>query len=196
MHPFTKQELRKLYRERRISLTAERFRSLNEQLLQQVEALEVNPRWTVHLFLPIAGNQEPDTYAIADWLRQQYPDIQLALPKTERGSDGMRHVIWDAATTLTLNHWGIPEPDAGIAIQPWEIDAVLVPLLAFDTHGNRIGYGKGFYDRFLSECRPTATKIGVSLFEAVDTISDVSPHDVALDACITPTRIWSFNTAP
>ena len=196
MHPSTKQELRKIYREKRIGLTAEEFRSLNDQLMLQVKTLEVNPHSTVHLFLPIAGNQEPDTYAIADWLRQQYPGIRLVLPKTERGSDGMRHIIWDTATTLTPNHWGIPEPDAGIVIQPWEIDAVLVPLLAFDTHGNRIGYGKGFYDRFLSECRPTATKIGVSLFEAVDTISDVSPHDVAMDLCVTPTRIWSFNTAP
>lgn len=156
----------------------------------------MQPRWTVHLFLPIAGNQEPNTYAIAEWLRKQYPDIRLVLPKTERGSNRMNHVVWDAKTTLEPNDWGIPEPVAGTTVLPQDIDAVFLPLLIFDEQGNRIGYGKGFYDRFLTECRPATRKIGISLFEAVKVITDVSAHDVAMDLCVTPTRIWSFNTTP
>jgi len=196
MHPSTKPELRKIYREKRIGLSDEQFRQLNDQLMMQVEALEMQPRWTVHLFLPIAGNQEPNTYAIAEWLRKQYPDIRLVLPKTERGSNRMNHVVWDAKTTLEPNDWGIPEPVAGTTVLPQDIDAVFLPLLIFDEQGNRIGYGKGFYDRFLTECRPATRKIGISLFEAVKVITDVSAHDVAMDLCVTPTRIWSFNTTP
>lgn len=158
--------------------------------------LDVGTYSTIHLFLPIEGNHEPDTYAVADWLKREYPHIRLVLSKTEPTTYGMRHFIWDPDTILTPNHWGIPEPENGVAILPQKIDAVFVPLLAFDTHGNRVGYGKGFYDRFLSECRPTVMKIGLSLFEAETIISDTNAHDIPLDVCVTPTQTWHFNTTP
>ena len=192
MHSLTKHELRKIYREKRMNLPVELFQSLNNQLMAQVKTLDIGTFSTLHLFLPIKGNHEPDTYAIAEWLKLEYPQLQLILSKTEHGTYDMRHFIWNAATILKLNRWGIPEPVGGIAITPQEIDAIFVPLLAFDTRGNRVGYGKGFYDRFLSECRPTAVKIGLSLFEAERLISDTDTYDVALDACITPTQIWNF----
>ena len=69
---------------------------------------------------------------------------------------------------------------------------VLVPLLGFDERGHRVGYGKGFYDRFLAECNPKIQKIGLSLFEPVAQIDDTSDFDIPLDACITPNRIWYF----
>ncbi len=175
-----------------MGLSPGKFQQLNDRLMVQMEALEVQPDWSVHLFLPIAGNKEPDTYAIAARLRERYPGLRLVLPKTERGNHRMSHLVWDAGTTLVPNHWGIPEPARGTTVLPQEIDAVFLPLLVFDRRGNRIGYGKGFYDRFLAECRPTTLKIGLSLFEAVEAISDVSPHDVAMDRCVTPTRIWEF----
>jgi 5-formyltetrahydrofolate cyclo-ligase len=54
---------------------------------------------------------------------------------------------------------------------------VFVPLLAFDKKGNRVGYGKGFYDAFLSKCKPETIKIGLSFFEAEETIDDVFEND-------------------
>lgn len=196
MKPSNKHLLRKRYREKRIELSAEEFRVLNRQLQEQVDRLDMAGLLTVHLFLPIAGNREPDTYAIAERLRHRYPDMRLVLPKTEQGSQEMRHIRWDKDTVLITNHWGIPEPEAGEAIPPIAIDAVFVPLLAFDTRGNRVGYGKGFYDRFLAECGPCTAKIGLSLFEAEETISDISAYDIPLDMCITPSQTWSFNTVP
>jgi len=196
MQPTTKQELRKIYRERRINLHEEQLQQLNDGLLAQVRTLDVGRFSTVHLFLPIAGNREPDTYAIAAWLKQAYPHIRLVLSKTDSGTHSMAHFIWDERTTLTPNKWGIPEPETGASVLPKELDAVFVPLLAFDTRGNRVGYGKGFYDRFLSECRAETAKIGLSLFEAVPIISDADEYDVALDACVTPYRTWWFNTIP
>ena len=191
-----KQELRKIYREKRMLLSAEEFQWLNDQLVVRVSALELGPLQTVHLFLPIIGNKEPNTHAIAEWLRQRYPGVRLVLPKTEPGTRRMTHLLWDSDTTLVPNHWGIPEPQTGAAVQPHDLDAVFLPLLAFDEYGHRVGYGKGFYDRFLAECRPTTKKIGLSLFEAVGEITDVSAYDVAMDQCVTPTRIWTFNTIP
>ncbi|SFC01922.1 5-formyltetrahydrofolate cyclo-ligase [Parapedobacter composti] len=196
--PATKSELRKQYREKRINLSDTEFVRLNGQLLTQLKQLDFSGYALVHLFLPILGNREPDTFAVAAWLKQQYPAIRLAISRSDSATAGMQHVLWDEATVLTPNRWGIPEPQNGTPIEPAAIDAVLVPLLAFDTHGNRVGYGKGFYDRFLRACRADTQKIGLSLFDATPRISDVNAFDVRLDRCVTPYRIWQFdaNTAP
>ena len=69
---------------------------------------------------------------------------------------------------------------------------LLVPLVIVDGYGNRIGYGKGFYDRYLSSCRAEAVKIGFSYFEPVGRIKDISQFDVPLNLCITPLRIYEF----
>src|SRR5690606_36170662 len=121
MHSSTKQFLRKIYREKRMRLSPEEFRQLNDQLMVNVEALEIGHLRTVHLFLPIIGNKEPDTYRIARWLRDRYPDIRLVLPKTEPGNHQMSHLVWDAETTLIPNPWGIPEPERGALVLPEEI---------------------------------------------------------------------------
>ena len=86
---------------------------------------------------------------------------------------------------------GIPEP-IHKAIYQSNPDLILVPLLGFDKKGNRVGYGKGFYDRFLAKCRSDVLKVGVSFFEPTDRISDVSPFDIRLDYCITPARVWKM----
>jgi 5-formyltetrahydrofolate cyclo-ligase len=64
----------------------------------------------------------------------------------------------------------------------------------FDRRGFRVGYGKGFYDKFLSECRADCLKIGLSYFEPIDEISDAQNFDVRLDCCITPKEIFTAET--
>jgi 5-formyltetrahydrofolate cyclo-ligase len=73
-----------------------------------------------------------------------------------------------------------------------KIDVVFVPLLAYDTLGNRVGYGKGFYDTFLSECKPDVLKIGLSFFEPENIIEDLNQNDIKLDICINPSHIYRF----
>ncbi len=192
MPPQTKSELRTLFREKRLTLATNEFHALNAELLVRVKQVDFRKFSTVHLFLPIQGNHEPDTYKIADWLKTTYPTIRLAISKSDASTRRMHHVCWDEQTVLQTNRWGIPEPQNGIPVLSNEIDAIFVPLLAFDKQGNRVGYGKGFYDRFLSECRTDAYKIGLSLFDATDAICDVDEYDVPLDTCITPERIWVF----
>jgi 5-formyltetrahydrofolate cyclo-ligase len=102
----------------------------------------------------------------------------------------------DETTELVLSPWGIPEPAAGEPVAPEAIDWIVVPLLACDRRGYRVGYGKGFYDRYLARCRPDVRKVGLSAFDPVPDIADAGPLDVRLDYCVTPGQVWDFSPAP
>jgi 5-formyltetrahydrofolate cyclo-ligase len=70
---------------------------------------------------------------------------------------------------------------------------VLIPLLAFDRQGFRVGYGKGFYDRFLSLLSQKTIKIGLSNFAPVERIEDINKYDVKMDFCVTTEQVWHFS---
>jgi 5-formyltetrahydrofolate cyclo-ligase len=95
-------------------------------------------------------------------------------------------------TKIVKNNYNIPEPLNGINLPDDIIEVVFVPLLAFDKIGNRVGYGKGFYDKFLSKCKPSTLKIGLSFFEAEPLIEGVFDTDIKLNHCITPNEIYCF----
>ncbi len=145
-----------------------------------------------HLFLSISEKKEVDTSFILSIL--QGKDKNIVLSKVS-GKNILRHFLLTDSTKLQLNSWGVPEPEGGIAIDPRQLDVVFVPLLAFDTIGNRVGYGKGFYDRFLKECRKDTLKVGLSFFDAVPKITDCELHDMRLDYCITPEKTYAFKSA-
>ena len=104
----------------------------------------------------------------------------------------MTHFLLTDSTLIKKNDYNIPEPIAGIEISNDKIEVVFVPLLAFDSLGNRVGYGKGFYDRFLTNCKPETVKIGLSFFGPEDEISDVFESDIRLDYCVTPNKSYAF----
>ena len=148
-------------------------------------------RW-LHLFLPIPRQHEPDTWPLIRYLWAGHPRLQLAVPVVQPDGQTLRHFHLRPDTPLVKNRWGIPEPTGAAEVAPELLDAVLVPLLAFDETGHRVGYGKGFYDRFLAECRPGALHIGLSLEPPVARIADAWAGDVRLHACLTPGRLWQF----
>jgi 5-formyltetrahydrofolate cyclo-ligase len=152
-------------------------------------------RW-LHVFLPLLAKNEPDTWAIVRRVWSEKLPVQLAAPVVQPDGISLQHYELTPTTPLVTNRWGIPEPEAalGAEVQPPQLDAVLVPLLACDQRGHRVGYGGGFYDRFLAQCRPGAWFIGLSVLddEPVPEIADVLPTDVPLHACITPGRVWNF----
>ena len=150
----------------------------------------------LHVFLPLLAKKEPDTWAIIQRVWAEETALRLAAPVVQPDGVSLRHYELTPATPLITSHWGIPEPAAalGTEVRPAQLDAVLVPLLACDQRGHRVGYGGGFYDRFLTQCRPGTRFIGLSILEEepIAAIADVLPTDVPLHACLTPGGVWNF----
>ncbi|RZL30392.1 MAG: 5-formyltetrahydrofolate cyclo-ligase [Pedobacter sp.] len=184
-----KSELRKQALTQRNALTEQELGKLNESLLAQFKTLDLSAVKSIHIFLPILKHKEPDTFLIIDWLQTNHPEIEIVVPKADFASNLMSHHIFKDKQDLVNNHYHIPEPQNS---EPFKgiPDMVIVPLLAFDTKGFRVGYGKGFYDRFLQNIQ--TQKIGLSFFDAVAEINDVHLNDIKLDKCITPNGIINF----
>ena len=85
----------------------------------------------------------------------------------------MEHILLTDSTRIVCNSWKIPEPSEGIVFDPKLLEVVFVPLLICDLKGQRVGYGQGYYDRFLSQCKPEVIKIGLSLFDPIEAITDI-----------------------
>lgn len=188
-----KKDLRQLYLQKRKELPPEVAEALNLKIVDQFSKLSFNAIKVVHLFYPIAGKHEFNSLLIKQYMRNAHPQISLVLPKSNIENNTLTNILWEKDTVLAMNQWGITEPVDGTEIHSALIDMVIVPLLAYDVKGNRIGYGKGFYDRFLAECRPDIFKVGVSYFEPEPEFEDINPFDIPLDICITPKEILRFH---
>jgi 5-formyltetrahydrofolate cyclo-ligase len=180
----TKAELRTLYTAKRNQLTQAQCDAFNQQLLLQFQQLELSGINCIHLFLPIIKHREPDTFLIRNWLIANYPKIRRVFPKANFSDNSLQNYADDDDLELATNPYGIPEPITGNKIDATEIDLVLVPLLAFDKQGYRVGYGKGFYDRFMASCRPDTRFVGLSFFGPVDQIDDINEWDRKIDRCL------------
>lgn len=186
----TKKELRKIYLRKRMDLSIAQYEQLNRELCDRFfSAVELHELSVVHTFLPIRKNKEVDTWLIIDRLKLDFPGIRISVPKINNHTAELEHYFLETPDQLENNTWDIPEPVKGIPTPVEMIDAVLVPLLAFDRQGHRLGYGRGFYDRFLATCRSGCLKIGLSFFEMEEKIDDISPKDVPLDLIVTPQSV-------
>ncbi len=185
-----KKTLRKKYKELRDQLTDQDIDQRSLAIANNLLSLNIWEYTYYHLFLSIAGKKEVDTEPILHIL--QGKDKNVVLSKSDFQSGGLTNFLLTDNTVIKTNKWGIPEPQGGIKVPPSQIEVVFVPLLAFDTRGHRIGYGKGFYDRFLSACSMNTLKIGVSFFEAEPIISEIYESDIPLDYCVTPNITYDF----
>lgn len=180
----TKQELRKEYLKKRLTLSDSEYEHHNQQLaIKFFNHIDLTSVKKLHVFLPLVKNKEPNTWLLIHAIQNDFPAIEIIVPKAKLLGE-MDHYVFKNEDQLVLNSWGIPEPVTGNLVSPVEIDLVIVPLLAFDQQFQRVGYGKGFYDRFLSQCRSDCKKIGLSFFEPVDKINDVDEYDFPLDDVI------------
>jgi 5-formyltetrahydrofolate cyclo-ligase len=148
----------------------------------------------LHCFVPIEKFNEIDTSYIFHGIWKQFPQIQTVVPRVDFDRGEMDSVRYTAETELEQNRWNIHEPSHDESVEAELIDMVLTPGLAYDRSGHRIGYGKGFYDRFLDLCRPDCVKVGLSYFEPVGEIEDTHEGDVRLDHIVTPEHVLrAFN---
>ena len=170
---------------------ARRSQQLCEQLFRHFPVAEW--RW-LHVFLPIAQRHEPDTWRIIHRIWAEGLALRLAVPVVPADGGLLTHYELTAETPLYPNRWGIPEPAAAAQVPATAFDAVLVPLLAVDRAGHRVGYGAGYYDRFLAQCRPDTLFIGLNVLTEplVEAIADVHVGDVPLTACLQPDGVRQF----
>ena len=186
----TKKELRVKYRQLRNSLSESDIEERSVAIANQILQLPIWEKTYFHVYLPIIENNEVDTEFILHVLAGK--DKEIVVSKSDFDTLKMTHYLLTDNTKFKKNKYKIPEPIDGLEVPVAKIDVVFVPLLAYDIKGNRVGYGKGFYDSFLSECRIETLKIGLSFFEAEATIEDVFEKDVKLDFCVTPNRVYEF----
>ena len=185
-----KDQLRIRYKKLRLEMSSEAIEKLSLEIANNLLALPIWHYTYYHLFLSISKKKEVNTEAILHIL--QGKDKNVVVSKSNSENFSLTNYLLTDATVLKLNNWGIPEPQDGIEIPLHKIEVVFIPLLAFDEKGNRVGYGKGFYDRFLSSCTGKTIKIGLSFFNAEPVITEVDENDIPLDYCITPKKMYKF----
>lgn len=185
-----KATLRKKYTELRSKLSNDQADDFSLDIANLALKIPIWDKTNYHLFLSIVSKKEINTEYLLQILSGK--DKNIILSKSDFETGLMEHILLTDNTTLKINNYGIPEPINGFKVPEKEIEVVFIPLLAFDEKGNRIGYGKGFYDRFLEQCSPDTIKIGLSFFEAEEQITELSENDIPLDYCVTPNKIYTF----
>lgn len=185
-----KKELRAKYKALRNQLSENDVEELSLAIANKVLSLPIWEKTYFHIFLPITEHKEVNTEFILHLLSGK--DKEIIVSKSDFETRNMTHFLLTDNTKIKKNQYNIPEPVDGLEVPTNKIDVVFVPLLAFDKTGHRAGYGKGFYDKFLTECKPETIKIGLSFFEAEEIIEDVFENDVKLDYCVTPKGVYRF----
>ena len=185
-----KKELRTKYKALRQELTSDEIEDKSIAIANRMLQLSIWQNTYFHLFLTIKDQKEVETEFILQILAGK--DKEIVVSKSNFETLEMTNYLMTDNTKFQKNQYNIYEPIDGLEVPTSKIDVVFVPLLAFDTKGNRVGYGKGFYDKFLSKCNEGVIKVGLSFFEPEKTIEDVFETDIRLDYCVTPTTNYVF----
>ncbi|NOQ74992.1 MAG: 5-formyltetrahydrofolate cyclo-ligase [Crocinitomix sp.] len=182
----TKKEVREKYKQLRKALSANELAEQSLAIFELTKSgFELEGK-NISVFLPIERFLEINTW---HFLRKIKADFYLPVIK---GADELVHIKYENPSQIETTSWGIPEPTYGETIAPKELDLVLVPLLAIDKKGYRVGYGKGFYDQFLANCTENCQFIGLSYFDPIEKIDDLHEADIPLHFCVTPEGIEAF----
>ena len=185
-----KKELRTKYKALRNKLSHIEIEEKSLAIANEILKLPIWHKTYFHVFLAIEEQKEVNTEFILHLLSGK--DKEIVISKSDFKTREMTHFLLTDNTRIKKNEYNIPEPIDGLEVPVTKIDVVFVPLLAFDKKGNRVGYGKGFYDKFLTECKPETIKIGLSFYEPEELILDIIATDVLLDYCVTPIGVFNF----
>ncbi|MBL1222067.1 5-formyltetrahydrofolate cyclo-ligase [Chryseobacterium sp. L7] len=184
-----KAELRKKYMQKRKALSSDEAFLLSEKILDHfLDYFKPEKGQKVHVFIPIEKFKEINTGIFIDAFLQN--NIRVFVPKVV--ADDLISVEINKDTAFETSGWGISEPISNEDSGELHFDYVITPLLYSDAEGNRIGYGKGFYDAFFQSISGASKKIGVNYFSPDEKIDDVWENDIPLDYLVTPTEVLSF----
>lgn len=187
--------LRKTIRQRRRCLTAAQQKVASRGLLKQLKHTPLF--WSaksVGLYIAADGEIDPDLVAKQCWKLNK----EVYLPVLDRfGYNRLMFVRWSPGDRLVKNRFGIPEPVKLKPAPAWRLSLVLLPLVAFDALGNRMGMGGGFYDRTFAFCKrsrlkPTMVGLAHEL-QRLDRL-ETQHWDIPLDAIVTDQQ-WYAQSA-
>jgi 5-formyltetrahydrofolate cyclo-ligase len=172
-----KRVLRRAVRERVAMIDAPDAQERSAAICEEVKRhIAVSGARVVALFAPL--DDEPQLWSLVEHLAQR---LSVVLPRVE--GDVMNFYSFDKGMMAT-GAFGISEPQGGVPVQACEIEAIVVPGVAFTESGARMGRGKGYYDRYLSQSDFSALKIGVCYREQIVPEIPAEPHDVPMDVVI------------
>jgi 5-formyltetrahydrofolate cyclo-ligase len=183
---------RKEYLQKRLNLSADEFQQYTERISEAFLSMSLPKINYLFSYYPLVKRKEFDVSLCEHEVRSRNPHVKIAWPKTDLDMSSMEACLLEEDGLFAKNRFDLLEPIGNDIIEPSLIDLTFVPLLAFDLHGYRVGYGKGFYDRYLTRCRQDMFKIGFCFFEPVEVFDDISEFDVPLNYCITPSRLYEF----
>lgn len=188
----TKEALRKIYKAKRKELDGHDRLRMDDLMLIQFQQFDFSSIHTLLTYWPMHAQAEPNTHLFSGYLRHMVPGLRIAYPVADQEACTMTAHLIHEETVYKVNQWGIREPSATSPLPPSDIDLIFVPMLVCDVNGYRVGYGKGFYDRYLQQCRTDVVAIGFSYFDPIPLISDTHEFDVPLNYCITPNEVYEF----
>lgn len=179
-----KQELRAIYKQKRKDLSVSQIEEFQDNIYQQIYNLDYSGVKVAHLFLSLTKFKEIDTQPIINFLRTR--NIKIVVSKSNLKNSTLSHYYLEEETVLELNKFGVPEPVNAVKVDEQKLDLIFVPMLISDELNYRVGYGKGFYDRFLLKCKEDAKFIGLNFFKPIYQIEDSNDFDVPLHQVIYP----------
>ncbi len=187
----TKAEIRIQYKQKRRKLSVEEKDKLEDLMLIQFQKLVLYENSSILTYAPIKVQNEYDPYLAECFCMFKNRGAHFSFPVIDTDTDTMKVYEVDSNTVFKQNAYGIAEPKDATLVQPSTIEMIFVPLIAFSTNGYRVGYGKGYYDKFIKLCEANVVKVGFSFFEPV-AIDDIHEEDEKLDFCITANQIFTF----
>jgi 5-formyltetrahydrofolate cyclo-ligase len=186
-----KDKVRKIYLQMRQELSSLEYEERSSNLVQNtIELIKKFKPKCVHCFLSISVKQEINTMPIIEYCWTN--NINVVVPITDFANNTLKSAQYTPQTLIHQTRYNIPEPTNPVWGSDEEIDMVITPLLAFDSEGHRVGFGKGFYDRLFSSLSKNTRRVGVSLFDACEGIDDINKYDMPLTHCVTPKESLTF----
>tara|TARA_R110001599_G_scaffold100421_3_gene257291 strand:- start:4835 stop:5404 length:570 start_codon:yes stop_codon:yes gene_type:complete len=188
----TKKVLRETFLEKRKTLTHEEHTLRSALVCEQAFKLITERQFkNIHLYLPLTKMREVITTPLFKKLTGT-SEHQVVLPRVNTKTKTLEHIAYNSTTKLMVGNFGVTEPRGEELFNINNLDVVFVPLISFDRKGFRIGYGGGYYDKFLAQAGDKLIKVGLAITPPLDHIPYSESYDIPLDFCITHHKIYSF----
>ncbi|SMO41245.1 5-formyltetrahydrofolate cyclo-ligase [Fodinibius sediminis] len=182
----SKEKLRKRLCSRRARISGADFmgfsREITVELQQQPEYRSAS---VIHCYVSMNDRREVNTHVLIKMMIEQ--GKRVVVPVTHFEDERLSHIGLRSFDDLRPNKWGVLEPKSGRQAEPGALDLVIVPMVGGDERGHRIGYGGGYYDRFLKGV--SCPTIGLCFEQNIVSCLPTEDYDVPLDKIITEKRI-------